>query len=174
MTNTARALELLTAEQLDAVATLWKRERREFATSFEGTSMVPAIGPGEQVVVACGVAPVVGDVIVFRFDDRVGVHRVVARTEGWLMTWGDANPLPDEPILHSQVIGTVRNPRITPRSLRRSLLRRFLASPSASLEHVTGRVRLAYRVQSVWRQGPLAFVSAIVCAVVRRLSPKQA
>lgn len=174
MTNTARFLEPLTAEQLDAVATLWKRERREFVTSFDGTSMMPAIAPGEQVVVACGVAPVVGDVVVFRFDDGVGVHRVAARAEEWLITWGDANPLPDEPILHDRVIGTVRNPRIAPRSLRRLLLTWFLASPAAPLDRVTRRVRLAHRVQSVWRQGPLAFGRAIVCALARRFSPKQA
>jgi len=174
VTNTASVLEPLTAERLDAVATLWKRERREFMTSFDGTSMMPAIAPGEQVVVACGVAPAVGDVAVFRFNDQVGVHRVAARAEGWLMTWGDANPLPDEPILHDQVIGMVRNPHVAPWSLRRSLLRWFLASPTAPLDRVTWRVRLAHRVQSVWRQGPLAFVSAIVCAVARRLSPKQA
>ena len=173
MTNRADVLESLTAEQLDAVATLWKRERREFVTSFDGTSMMPAIAPGEQVVVVCGSAPAVGDVAVFRFDGQVGVHRVVTRTEGWLMTWGDANPLPDEPILHDQVIGTVRNPRTAQRLLRRSLLQRFLASPSAPLDRVTRRVRLLHHIRSVWKEGPLVFAGAVVRAVARRLLPKR-
>ena len=173
MTNRTDVLESLTAEQLDAVAALWKRERREFVTSFDGTSMMPAIAPGEQVVVVCGVAPAVGDVAVFRFDDRIGVHRVAAKSEGWLMTWGDANPLPDEPILHDQVIGTVRNPRNELPSLRRSLLRRFLAPPSAPLDRVARRVRLVHRIRSVWKEGPLVFAGTVVCAVVRRLPPKR-
>src|SRR5580704_8364253 len=62
--------ESLTAEQLSAVAEIWKRERRELATFFDGTSMMPAIAPGEKVVVMCGVEPVVGDVILFRFDKQ--------------------------------------------------------------------------------------------------------
>jgi hypothetical protein len=173
VTNTARVLEAMSVEQLDAVSAIWKRERHEFVTSFGGTSMMPAIAPGEQVVVACGVDPAVGDVIVFRFDNQIGVHRVVARTETWLMTWGDANPLPDEPIMSSQVIGAIRNPRVAPRSLHRSLLRRFLASPSAPVDLVTRRVRLVHRIRSVWGQGPLVFSGAVVGAIVRRLSPRR-
>jgi hypothetical protein len=174
VTEAPRTLESLSAAELDAVATLWRRERRKFVTSFTGTSMLPAIAPGQQVVVHCGVEPGVGDVAVFRFDNQIGVHRVVARAAPWLLTWGDANPLPDEPILPTQVIGTVRNPSAAPRSLHRSLLRRFLAPPSAPVDRVTRRVRLVYRIRSVWGQGPLVFARAVVCAVVRRLSPKRA
>jgi Peptidase S24-like len=174
VTEPPRTLETLSAAELDAVATLWGRERWEFLTSFTGTSMLPAIAPGQQVLVQCGVEPVIGDVAVFRFDNQVGVHRVVARTASWLLTWGDANPLPDEPILPGQVIGTVRNPRAAPRSLHRSLLRRFLAPPSAPIDRVTRRVRLVHRIRTVWGQGPLVFAAAVVCAIVRRLSPRRA
>jgi Peptidase S24-like len=174
VTTTAPVFESLTAQELDAVATIWKRERREFVTSFGGTSMMPAIAPGEQVVVACGVDPAVGDVIVFRFDNQVGVHRLVARTETWLMTWGDANPLPDEPITPTHVIGAIRNARAAPVSVRRSLLRRLLASPSAPADIVTRRVRLAHRIRSVWGQGPRVFAATVLRAVIRRLSPKRA
>src|ERR1700733_2001594 len=71
--RTVHSFDPLTAEQLDAVAEIWKRERREFATFFDGTSMMPAIAPGEQVVVLCGVEAAVGDVILFRFDNQIGV-----------------------------------------------------------------------------------------------------
>ena len=98
MTSAAGAREQLSADEIDAVGMLWKRQRRQFVTSFSGTSMLPAIAPGQLVTVDCGIEPAVGDVVVFRYSDQVGVHRVVARTASWLLTWGDNNPLPDEPI----------------------------------------------------------------------------
>ena len=135
--------------------------------------MMPAIAPGEQVVVMCGVEPAVGDVILFRFDGQIGVHRVAARTEPWLMTWGDANALPDFPITPACVIGAIRDARRPPRSLYRSLLLRVLAPPSAPAERVTHRVHLVYRVRSLWRQGPLVFAGAVLRAIGRRLSSRQ-
>ena len=137
--------------------------------------MLPAIAPGQQVLVQCGVEPV------SRRRRRSSASTIRSaftassrEPTSWLMTWGDANPLPDEPILPGQVIGTVRNSRAAPRSLHRSLLRRFLASPSAPVDRVTRRVRLVHRIRSEWGQGPLVFAAAVVCAIVRRLSPKRA
>jgi hypothetical protein len=170
--RTVPSFDPLTVEQLDAVAEIWKRERREFVTFFDGTSMMPAIAPGEQVVVLCGVEPAVGDVILFRFDNQIGVHRVVARTETWLMTWGDANALPDFPIAPTNVIGAIRDAPRSPGSLYRSLLLRGLAPPSAPADRVTRRVHIVYRVRSLWRQGPLVFAGAVLRAVIRRLSPR--
>jgi hypothetical protein len=170
--RTVHPFESLTADQLDAVAEIWKRERREFVTFFDGTSMMPAIAPGEQVVVVCGVEPAVGDVILFRFDNQIGVHRVAARTEAWLMTWGDANALPDFPITPAGVIGAIRDAPRPPRSLYRSLLLRVLAPPAAPAERVTHRVHLLHRVRSLWRQGPLVFAGAVLRAVIRRLSSR--
>jgi signal peptidase I len=170
--RTVHPFESLTTEQLDAVAEIWKRERREFVTFFDGTSMMPAIAPGEQVVVMCGVEPAVGDVILFRFDNQIGVHRVVARTETWLMTWGDANALPDFPITPANVIGAIRDAHRLPRSLYRSLVLRVLAPPSAPAARVTRRVQIVYRFRSLWRQGPLAFAGAILRSVIRRLSSR--
>ena len=139
--SAAVRLESLSASEIDGVATLWKRERREFVTSFNGTSMLPAIAPGQQVAVACGIEPMVGDVAVFRYDNQVGVHRVVARTAAWLLTWGDNNPLPDEPIAPELVIGVISDVAPGPKSLRRRLLLRFLRSPAQPIERLTQRVR---------------------------------
>ena len=164
--SAVRALESISAAELEVIATQWSRERRELVTSFAGSSMLPAIAPGQQVVVKCGVDPQVGDVAVFRFANQVGVHRVVARSSTWLLTWGDANPLPDEPIATSQVFGVIQQ-RSTLRPMGRALMLWAFASPRESMSRLTERVRFAYRVRAAWAQGPLTFVGKAVRAALR-------
>jgi Peptidase S24-like len=171
MTSAAGALQSLSADEIDAVALLWKRQGRQFVTSFSGTSMLPAIAPGQLVAVTCGVEPMVGDVAVFRYSDQVGVHRVVARTASWVLTWGDNNPLPDEPVTPIRIIGAIRNVPAAPKSLRRRMLLWFLGSPNQPIEVLTHRVRLVYRVRTVRKQGPLVFVRTLLRALHRRISP---
>jgi Peptidase S24-like len=171
MTSASGALQSLSADEIDAVGALWKRQGRQFATSFSGTSMLPAIAPDQLVTVACGVEPVIGDVAVFRYSNHVGVHRVVARSATWLLTWGDNNPLPDEPIPASRAIGVIRDVPTTPKSLRRRMLLGFLGSPNQPIEVLTHRVRLVYRAQTVWKQGPLLFARSLLRALLRRISP---
>jgi hypothetical protein len=171
MTCAEGALQSLSAEEIDAVALLWKRQGREFVTSFNGTSMLPSIAPGQPVAVTCGVEPMVGDVAVFRYSDQVGVHRVVARTATWFLTWGDNNPLPDEPVTPVRIIGAIRGVPAAPKSLRRSMLLWFLGSPRQPIEVLTHRVRLVYRARTVWKQGPLVFARTLLRALIRRISP---
>lgn len=171
MTGPSGAPEQLSADEIDAVGTLWKRQGRQFVASFSGTSMLPAIAPGHPVTVICGVEPIVGDVAVFRYSGHVGVHRVVARSGTWLLTWGDNNPLPDEPILAGRAIGVIRDVPTTPKSPGRRLLLRLLGSPRQSIEALTHRVRLVYRARSLWKQGPRVFVGALLRALVRRILP---
>jgi signal peptidase I len=171
MTGAAAALQSLSAEEIDAVAVLWKRQGRQFVTSFNGTSMLPAIAPGQLVTVQCGVEPMVGDVAVFRYDDQVGVHRVVARSSIWLLTWGDNNPLPDDPVTPIRIIGAIRDVPGAPKSLHRKVLLWFLGSPSQPIEVLTHRVRLVYRARTVWKQGPLVFARTLLRALIRRISP---
>jgi len=168
----ARALDSLSTPELEAISTLWKRERRVLVTSFTGVSMLPAIAPGQEVVVQCGVEPAVGDVAVFHFRDRLAVHRVVPRTATWLLTWGDANPLPDEPIEPIHVLGVIRHGFAPPRSMRRGLLLRFLASPHVPIDLLTRRVRVAYRLRAAWGQGPLMFAKKALRAAFRPLFPR--
>ena len=165
--NAARTLDSLSPAELEAISTLWKRERRELVMSFSGVSMLPAIAPGQQVVVQCGVEPAVGDVAVFRFDNRVGVHRVVARSASWLLTWGDANLLPDEPIRPMDVMGAIRQDARSWRSASRGLLIRLVAGPGTSLDRVTQRVRFAHRIRAAWAQGLLAFSLKALRALIR-------
>ena len=169
MIDAAPALESLSAAELAAVATLWKREQREFVTSFCGTSMLPTIAPGQRVVVKCGSKPAIGDVVVFRQDNQVMVHRLAAQSGAWLMTWGDANWLPDEPVEASQLIGVIRGVASGPRSLMRMLLPRFFATRLCPIERLPPRIRLAYRVQFLWGQGVLTFSKTALRALLRRL-----
>src|SRR5471032_298886 len=96
---------LLSAAELRAVAALWKRERRVLATSFDGISMLPAVAPGQSVTLACGIEPRVGDVAVFLLENQVGVHRIVFSGPDFLLAWGDANALPDDPVMPERVLG---------------------------------------------------------------------
>src|SRR5262245_57766853 len=162
MTGADGALQSLSADEIDAVGLLWKRQGRQFVTSFSGTSMLPSIAPGQPVTVLCGVEPMVGDVAVFRYSDQVGVHRVVARSASWLLTWGDNNPLPDEPVAPSRIIGAIRDIPAAPKSLRRKMLLWFLGSPNQPIEVLTRRVMLVYRVRTVWKQGPLVFARTLL------------
>lgn len=170
--SAAPALESFSASELDAIATLWRRERRTLVTSFNGTSMLPAIAPAQEVFIECGADAVVGDVIVFRFNNQVLVHRVVARTAAWLLTWGDANFLPDDPVEPARVIGTVKNTPAMPHSNFRAMLLRVLTSPRTPIDVLKRRVRLLLRVRWAWSQGPIAFAGTIARAVARRLLPR--
>ena len=171
MKEAALAIELPSAAELEAVAALWKRERREFETSFSGTSMLPAIAPGQAVVVRCGLEPAVGDVVLFRSNSEIMVHRVAARAGPWLMTWGDANWLPDEPVEVIDVIGVLSDIPPGPRGLFRWILPRIFATRLCPVERLTSRIGLAYRVQSLFGQGVLAFSKVAFSALRRRLSP---
>lgn len=156
----------LSIEELGAVAAIWRRGRRELTTAFTGTSMLPAIAPGQQVIVDCGADPAVGEVAVFHFDSRVGVHRVVACGTGWLLTWGDANPLPDIPVAPRSIIGSVRGIAGARYSRRRALLLRLILVRGTSMDRLSGVVRLLYRVRSAWTQGPSIFFGKAVRAVL--------
>jgi hypothetical protein len=170
MTWVGGTFEALSAAEIDAVGVLWKREGRRFVTSFNGTSMLPSIAPGQAVTVCCGIEPMVGDVAVFRHGGQVGVHRVVLRSDDWLLTWGDNNPLPDDPVSLARLVGTIREvPPAASRSLRRRLVLWFLGSPRQTIDALTYRVRLVYRARAVWRQGPLVFAGTLLRALLRRI-----
>lgn len=166
----------LSAPELQAVASMWKRERRVLSTSFGGTSMLPAIAPGQPVTVLCGQLPVAGDVMVFQYEQQIRVHRLVAlsHTPGkpaWLLTWGDNNPLPDEPAEPSQVIGMLDGLRSEHTPAGRRLLVACLAWRCADRARLSRRVALAYRIRAAWLSGPWVFVSKFVKALRRGRSP---
>lgn len=107
------ALEL-SAEELAAVARLWRATRREVECRFGGTSMSPALASGAEVRLLCGEGGAAGDIIAFLDEGRVLLHRVVAASaeHGWILTRGDARLLPDAPIRRAEdVIGRVTGVR---------------------------------------------------------------
>ena len=170
MNSPLRSVETLSEEELSVISTFWKGERREIVTSFNGTSMLPTIVPGQRVIVECGVRPRIGNVVVFQRQSQIGVHRVVAQAESWLLTWGDANALPDVPIVPASVIGTIENVPAAPYSLRHTLLLYFLNSPCTSIGLLTRRVQFLHRVRAAWAQGLFMFARKALRAVFRRQS----
>lgn len=152
------------ASELAAVSELWKRERRTLVTAFGGTSMLPSIAPGQQVTVLCGVEPEIGDVVMFLREGQVGVHRLVARLRDGIVTWGDANPLPDEPAEPWRVIGTIKDaPPYAVLGYRRTLLR-WLGASTGDMARVRQRLHLAYRLRSAITVGPAGFVHKVIRA----------
>lgn len=153
---------------LDAVAATWRRGARVFEAAFGGGSMLPAIAPGQRVVVDCAADPGVGDVAAFRIDGRVGVHRVVRSWPDGFLSWGDANALPDQPLRREQLIGTLRDISPARRSWRRACLLALLAPAHATFERVNRRVGWAHALRRAWRGGPRAFVAACAGFAMRR------
>lgn len=158
MTPEIPAIESLSAEEIEAVATHWRRERRLLTTSFDGASMLPAIAPGHPVIVECGIEPAIGDVAVFEFQTRIGVHRVAGRGADWVLTWGDANALPDQPIAPGRVIGRVRNVPAMQRSFRRTALLQLVVPAGISMAQLTRRIKTLYRLRGWIRQGAMKMV----------------
>jgi hypothetical protein len=166
----------LSAPELQAVAAIWRRERRILSTSFSGTSMLPHIAPGQAVRVLCGHIPVKGDVVVCHFDNQLRVHRVVARTPasdatGWLLTWGDNNPLPDAPTRWPQVIGVLEGQGVSRMTGGRHLLLRSLTWRCVDAGQLARRVALSYRIRAAWQAGPLVFAIKSIRALLRGRSP---
>lgn len=165
----ALVLESLPVEELEAVFGVWQRERRRLATRFSGASMMPTIAPGQEVFLQCGVDPQVGNVIVCLVDGRLLVHRLSARSKDWLMTWGDANQLPDPPIDGACCLGAIDGAPAAPRSRRRAALMSMLVLPrTISLEDLARRVRFLYRLRHAWTRGPAYFVGKVTKTVLMR------
>jgi len=157
------------ASELAAVSELWKRERRTLVTAFAGRSMLPSIAPGQEVTVQCGVEPQIGDVVMFLRDGQVGVHRLVARLREEVLTWGDANPLPDEPAEPQRLIGIIKNaPSYALSGYRRALLA-WLGASTGDPELVRRRLQLAYRLRGAIAAGPFGFMRKALRAARRGL-----
>jgi hypothetical protein len=90
----------LSGAELRAVAAIWRRQQREVTARFRGVSMEPTIPSGSELVLRCGGALAVSDVLAFVARNQLVVHRVVglAADGGWILTCGDACRIPD-PVL---------------------------------------------------------------------------
>ncbi len=73
-----------------------------------GTSMLPALWPGDILVIRGGAgAPCTGEIVLFLRYRRLFAHRVVRATESKVITRGDALPDRDPPVRASEVLGVV-------------------------------------------------------------------
>lgn len=88
-------------------------------------SMEPAIAVDDLVVVRKGGSYQAGDVVVYEADGILITHRVYEKNGDTLITWGDANPVADEPVAVEAVKGTVV--AVVPKA---GILVRFLKQPS--------------------------------------------
>jgi radical SAM protein with 4Fe4S-binding SPASM domain len=96
------------------------RSSGELRLRLTGTSMLPAIWPGEELLIrrdgAAEAGP--GDVILFEREGRLFAHRVVRRMEGadgpvWI-TRGDRHRHDDPPVSSGELLGRVEGvPRLT-------------------------------------------------------------
>jgi hypothetical protein len=173
-------LEALGGPELAAAAAIWVLQKRELIAAFGGTSMSPAIEPGQNVLLRCGVVPEVGEVAAYVLGDQLAVHRVVARDDRrmWMLTWGDSNPLPDDPVDDSsRLVGTVieveRDGAMHdippgPRSLRRAWILRFAIPRNATSSTVRRRVSLLYRIRANAALSPLAILGKTLRKLFRR------
>lgn len=134
--------------RLEALCELWKGANRSVWLTLTGYSMAPTLLPATRLKVRCG-TPVeklsVGEIIVFRHDDRLVIHRLVAIERGEptrFLCKGDNNPGTDTPITAEKIVGRVSEIR-HPAALTR--LRKRL-----------GHLLLSYRRRASARHGAVS------------------
>lgn len=78
-----------------------------------GWSMLPSIWPGDTLIVRrVNVQEIaVGKIVLYRRAERLFVHRIVSvtdpETRAGIGVRGDALPVPDDPVLQSEILGVV-------------------------------------------------------------------
>lgn len=70
-------------------------------------SMEPTFSTGDLILVKETDTIAVDDIVVYQQGSSLVVHRVIALEDGFVITQGDANNIPDDPITRSDVKGTV-------------------------------------------------------------------
>lgn len=131
--DSSSEIEGLSGDALRAVASLWKRTRRELSARFGGSSMLPTIPPDGLVQLRCGDPPALHEIVAYVYGDQLVVHRVVgfSASRGWLLTRGDAHAIPDLPLADAGALvgrvvkvlreGAWQDPPGPPRSWQRSV-----------------------------------------------------
>lgn len=102
----------LSPDLLDAAVELMGRSGREGLIRVRGTSMVPTILPGQTLAVEFSPARLLrGDVMLFRLDDMLVVHRLLGpgrrRGRRYLRARGDGRIRLDPPVFRDSVVGRV-------------------------------------------------------------------
>jgi hypothetical protein len=97
---------------LQAALDLWTEEGERAACTLEGNCMSPLLNDGDALIVEFGARELrCGDVVVFRGQQRLGVHRVVGFVDGpagrHVVLKGDQCRHPIAPLPRARVIGRV-------------------------------------------------------------------
>jgi len=81
----------------------------ELRLRVTGTSMLPAVWPGDELTIRRDSADAVrpGRIVLVARDGRLCVHRVVTAGNGLVTTRGDALSGPDAPATPGQVLGSL-------------------------------------------------------------------
>lgn len=97
-----------------AVASSLRGSGRVLESVVQGMSMGRTLAPGSTIRIELAERPSyrVGDVVAFLTGSRLIVHRLVYRgnsgmARGFLLTRGDATPIPDAPVPEANVLGPV-------------------------------------------------------------------
>jgi len=112
-----------------------------------GTSMLPALWPGDILVVRGGLPVTPGDVVLFMRCGRLFAHRLVRHSAGELITRGDALAHCDPPVQVSELLGVMVG------VVRRGLGRLPARSPSVVQRLAALAIRrseLIYRLALRW------------------------
>ncbi|MCF6148551.1 MAG: signal peptidase I [Candidatus Kuenenia sp.] len=102
----------ISGELLHAIVNVWDQSHETFAIPIRGRSMYPLIREGDNVIVTCGYSQIRrGDIIAFRLDNKLIVHRVLSisgnETDFSVTTKGDNVPHSDPAVNHREIIGRV-------------------------------------------------------------------
>ncbi len=71
-----------------------------------GSSMNPAFSDGD-IVQTVQRSPRTGDVVIFRRNDVLFIHRVIFRSGNSYYTMGDNSSFPDHPVAREDILGVV-------------------------------------------------------------------
>lgn len=74
----------------------------------KGSSMLPTILDEEEVDIDCKSSPQIGDIILFRNNGNMILHRLIYKTGKYMLSCGDNSHFFDYPILLKEYIGKVR------------------------------------------------------------------
>jgi signal peptidase I len=113
MDDSSQPQVLIENAHLQAVIELWGLAGKHTLLPVHGYSMAPLFCEGDQILIEYGTKWVrMGDILVFRQDDRMVVHRVLSvvrkgATISWWITKGDNNIHIDPPVTPEQAIGRV-------------------------------------------------------------------
>ncbi len=112
-----------------------------------GGSMVPVLRQGDTITIAPGRQCRLGDIVLYRCEDGIVLHRVIYKRSGRVFTKGDALRHIDAPVLSQDILG-----RAVARE-RQGKVRRP--------DHLVARfLGLAWCLSFPWIPGLLAFLAA--------------